>query len=127
MTTVFTREEMDCFRSIVAERLGLDYDDSKLEPLAEVLRDRLHASGCARFATYLERLSSATTWRTELRALARQLTVGETYFFRHPDHLRAFAEVALPARWQALAGSRPVRILSAGCARPRRVLPLRPR
>lgn len=116
MMTVFTREEMDGFRSIVAERLGLDYDDAKFDHLAEVLRDRLRATGDVQFSAYLERLTSAATCHTELRALAQHLTVGETYFFRHPDHFRAFVEVALPARWQAPAGSRQVRILSAGCA-----------
>lgn len=114
--TGFTREEIDCFRSIVAERLGLDCDASQFEHLVEVLRDRLRATGCAQFSAYLERLTSATTCRMELRALAQQLTVGETYFFRYPDHFQAFVEVALPTQQQVLAGPRHMRILSAGCA-----------
>jgi chemotaxis protein methyltransferase CheR len=52
----------------------------------------------------------------ELRVLAEQLTVNETYFFRYADHFRAFAEVVVPNRIQARADQRRLRILSAGCA-----------
>ena len=45
MTTGFTRADMDCFRTIVAERLGLDGDASQFDALAKVLRDRLHGLG----------------------------------------------------------------------------------
>ena len=55
-------------------------------------------------------------YHTEARELARELTVGETYFFRHADQFRAFEEVALPARIRARSSARALRILSAGCA-----------
>jgi chemotaxis protein methyltransferase CheR len=50
----------------------------------------------------------------EVRQLAQELTVTETYFFRHGDQLRAFRDVALPIWAQNPAA--PARILSAGCA-----------
>jgi chemotaxis protein methyltransferase CheR len=52
----------------------------------------------------------------EAAALAEELTVGETYFFRHPDQFRAFTDVATQARLQLPSPHRPLRILSAGCA-----------
>ena len=52
----------------------------------------------------------------ELAALAQELTVPETYFFRNRDQFRAFAEVALPDRAAARAGERRLNLLSAGCA-----------
>jgi chemotaxis protein methyltransferase CheR len=65
-------------------------------------------------ADYLEGLDSAAS-REEVRALARELTVGETYFFRHREQFQALAEVALPERRTQAIG-RKLQILSAGCA-----------
>ncbi|HEY1797500.1 MAG TPA: protein-glutamate O-methyltransferase CheR [Stellaceae bacterium] len=52
----------------------------------------------------------------ECAALARELTVGETYFFRNIEQFRALAEVALPDRMRANQSTRRLRLLSAGCA-----------
>lgn len=48
-----------------------------------------------------------------VRALANELTIGETYFYRHVEQLVAFRDVALPDR---LAANETVRVLSAGCS-----------
>ena len=48
-----------------------------------------------------------------LRTLVSELTVGETYFYRHAEQLHAYREVALPDR---LAHATKVRVLSAGCS-----------
>ena len=45
-----------------------------------------------------------------------ELTVGETYFFRESAPLAVLAEEILPARATGPAGSRPLRVWSAGCA-----------
>lgn len=108
--------EIECFRGLVAERLGLHFDDSKLDFLADVLRQRMEDTGCHLFSAYCKRISSFPEERSETGALAEQLTVGETYFFRYAEHFRAFAEVVLPSRIQARGGDRRLRILSAGCA-----------
>ena len=108
--------EIECFRGLVAERLGLYFEDSKLDFLADVLRQRMEGTGCRQFSAYQNRISSFAGERSEIGALAEQLTVGETYFFRYAEHFRAFAEVVLPNRIQARCGNRRLRILSAGCA-----------
>ena len=110
------RDEIEVFRGIVSERLGFVFEDDRLEQLADVLRKRLQATGCVRFPAYQRHITSAATSRAELRALASCLTVGETYFFRHPDHFRVFSEIVLPAIIAASDSSRQLRILSAGCA-----------
>jgi chemotaxis protein methyltransferase CheR len=102
------------FRTLVSRRLGLHFEDDKLDYLAEVLRERLEAGGHRRIESYLQHLSLGA--REEVRALARRLTVGETYFFRYFDHFRAFAEVVLPDRVRVQQPRRRLRILSAGCA-----------
>jgi chemotaxis protein methyltransferase CheR len=48
-----------------------------------------------------------------VKSLADELTIGETYFYRHVEQLAAFREVALVDR---LAASACVRVLSAGCS-----------
>jgi chemotaxis protein methyltransferase CheR len=107
--------EVERFRSAIARRYGLLFDDSKLGYLAEVLARRTNSSG-ASATTYLERFEACEPWHEELRALAQELTVGETYFFRHFDQFRAFAELAVPDRLSARGGVRRLSILSAGCA-----------
>ena len=108
--------EIESFRGLVAERLGLHFEDAKLDFLADVLRKRMEDTGCSRFSMYQGRISSTHAEKGEVCALAEQLTVGETYFFRYTEHFTALAEVVLPARIQARRGERRLRILSAGCA-----------
>ncbi len=99
------------FRDLITNRLGLQFEDGKLDYLADLLRQRMAAFGYERFAAYLPQIDSG-----ELRVLAEKLTVCETYFFRYWDHFRALTEAVLPARIQARSAERQLRILSAGCA-----------
>jgi chemotaxis protein methyltransferase CheR len=101
------------FRAAITRGLGLQFDDTKSGFLEDVLRRRLDSSdrSCAAYLAQLE-----TDPSKELRELARELTVGETYFFRNNDQFRAFAEVVLPERLRAQAAHRRLRVLSAGCA-----------
>lgn len=110
MTAQPGAHEVARFRGLIAARLGLDFDESKLGNLARVLA--AHCQGDC--ADYLERLAAAPL--AQLAALAPELTVTETYFYRYRDQIDAFAEVALPACLEAAGDQRPVRILSAGCA-----------
>jgi chemotaxis protein methyltransferase CheR len=109
-----TRSDLERFRAAVVQQIGLQFDDAKLAFLSEVLHRRLVRLECTS-ASYLETLAGGSQ-RGELNALARELTVGETYFFRHNDQFRALAEVALPERMRARENSRSLRLLSAGCA-----------
>lgn len=110
----FDRDELDRFRSIIGSRLGLQFDDGRMDQMADALRQRLDAHGRMGCERYLATLAAG--WREEMRQLASLLTVTETYFFRVPEHFRVLAEVGLPGRRRALNSDRPLRILSAGCA-----------
>jgi len=114
MSTVVLADDAERFRAIVARRLGLQFEDGKLDFLAEVLGRRIEALH-RDSRTYLAGLDDAPT-SEELAMLARELTVGETYFFRNNDQFRAFAEVCLPERLRARTDQRCLRLLSAGCA-----------
>ncbi|MGA3123929.1 MAG: CheR family methyltransferase [Polyangiaceae bacterium] len=100
------------FRAILGRKLGLQIDEDRTASVAELLRSRAPAD---QVDAYLARLETANS-AAEVRSLAQDLTVGETYFFRHLEQFRALREVALPARVQAQKSRRALRILSAGCA-----------
>lgn len=108
------RSDIEEFRAEVARRLGLHHDESRTDFLADVLLRRMRATGCAASSAYLERLDPH--WTDESRALATELTVAETFFFRDADQLRAVAERVLPERVAARGRDKRLRILSAGCA-----------
>jgi chemotaxis protein methyltransferase CheR len=112
----FGHAELDHFRTIIAARLGLQFDNGRMDRLAEVLRQRLDARGGGTPSAYLASIASSANGHEELRALATHLTVSETYFFRCPDHFRVLREVALPSRISARNSHRQLRLLSAGCA-----------
>jgi hypothetical protein len=41
MKMALAAAEIECFRSLVAQRLGLHFDESKLDFLATVIRERM--------------------------------------------------------------------------------------
>jgi chemotaxis protein methyltransferase CheR len=107
-------DEVERFRSVVAQRLGLRLDDAGLPLLGEVFRRRLDVAGrpCGPYLEHLE----AHPAPDELSAVAEELTVAETYFFRDGNQFRALAERTLPDRMRAQAVRKRLRVLSAGCA-----------
>lgn len=115
-----TPSQVERFRTSIVRRLGLRFDDTRLASLAELLGRRAERAGSS-LEAYLGGLEAGPSSRDELRTLAGELTVTETYFFRNIEQFHALREVALPARIRArLQGSttapRRLRILSAGCA-----------
>ncbi|WP_020472198.1 CheR family methyltransferase [Zavarzinella formosa] len=112
-----SRELIDRFRDAVARRFGLDFDDGKRDFLGEILAKQTDRVTETDAITYVHRLFTGQASQTETTTLAADLTVGETYFFRHPDQFRAFTDVALSGRQpQPGAAPRRLHILSAGCA-----------
>jgi chemotaxis protein methyltransferase CheR len=106
--------ELQLFQAAIAQKVGLRFDDSKLTFLAEVLGRRLAARRMDA-AAYLTALTSGAD-DDELRALGRELTVGETYFFRHSEQFNALCAVVFPERMTVRAPLRTLRLLSVGCA-----------
>jgi chemotaxis protein methyltransferase CheR len=103
------------FAEWIEEHLGLRYGGQPLIELKAILAARMRVLRCASFDSYLKRLDEPATRLEELRELAAKLTIGETYFFRSPEQLRVFSEVALPRLTQGHF-ARQIRILSAGCS-----------
>jgi chemotaxis protein methyltransferase CheR len=102
------------FRAAIAQRLGLQFDDAKLGFLGEVLQRRIEKRKCSSDA-YLRTMEEEPS-NAELGALAVELTVTETYFFRNNEQFHAFADVVLPERMSVQNRSKVLHLLSAGCA-----------
>ena len=102
------------FRGWVARQLGLHFDDTKLGFLSEVLLRRARRTGLE-LHHYLDRLEGADI-ESELRDIVLELTVPETYFFRHIEQLHAFADVALPDARARRTPLQKLNVLSVGCA-----------
>lgn len=97
--------EVERFADLVAARLGLRVPAD--EHLDKLLRTR--AAAYRDVPGYLRRFADGM----DTGPVAAALTVGESYFCRHPEQLDAFTRIALPER----ARVRPaVSVLSAGCA-----------
>ena len=114
MIAMVAAPELERFRTWIVRCFGLHFDDAKLGFLAEVLRRRLESTQ-QEVNHYLRRLDAEPS-PTEIAALGQELTVAETYFFRHMDQFRAFAEVAVPVRLRSSATGAELNIVSAGCA-----------
>lgn len=114
MNLASSSPDLERFRAAIIERIGLTFDDARLGFLNDVLQRRLHCLGQSS-ETYLLGLERHPA-ETEFNALARELTVGETYFFRNIEQFNAFTEVVLPARMNAQRATSRLRLLSAGCS-----------
>jgi len=102
-------------RALLAARLGLNFDERQDDRLAAALR---RVAGPVSPERFLDQMELAPT-RARLDALAAELTVGETFFFRHPEQFDALRFDLLPGMVRGLgenAAGRPLRALSAGCA-----------
>jgi chemotaxis protein methyltransferase CheR len=106
--------EVTRFRTLLAAKLGWTFDDNDVSQLDDVLAKRSGSHRLSRTA-YLSRLG-APGWDAELTKLAEDLTINETYFYRHGEQFRALADVALPERLQARSAQRVLRMLSVGCS-----------
>jgi len=103
-------------KAYVIEHTGLAYYEDKDEELATRIRRRLSASRLPDCGAYLRRLQDGDAGERELDALVKDLTIGETFFFRHQEQFDALREVVLPDVLERNETRRQLRIWSAGCS-----------
>jgi chemotaxis protein methyltransferase CheR len=94
---------------------GLAFDDSRRESLAYCVNERMRAHGCADVAAYLALVESDDS-AGERQALLDEVTIPETHFFRNPPQIRALRQHVLPELLRQAAGTKRLRIWSAGCS-----------
>jgi len=99
----------------IIHKTGLAYYQDKEADLARILKSRLKLlklSSCVTYADYL----AGPHGTLEMDELISELTIGETYFFRHPEVFEALTNHILPDILKTNAERRSVRIWSAGCS-----------
>ncbi len=108
--------EFRLLRDLFYEHAGLCFRDELIYLLERRLGPRLKVHGLADFAEYHRFLRYDPQRRAELETAIDLLTTNETYFFREPQQLRAFAQEILPMLAAANRETRRLRIWSAGCS-----------
>ena len=108
--------EFRLLRDLFHEHAGLYFRDELAYLLERRLGPRLRAHDLADFGEYHRFLRYDPQRRAELEAATELLTTNETYFFREPQQLRAFAGEILPMLARGNEATRRLRIWSAGCS-----------
>jgi len=98
-------------KALVIEATGMAFYTDKNEELARIIQSRLSETGIGDCAAYIDHLGG-----DEMDLLVAELTIGETYFFRHKEQFDAFRDVILPGLLERNQDTRRLRIWSAGCA-----------
>jgi chemotaxis protein methyltransferase CheR len=97
---------------------GIYYSEEKLYLLVSRCARRMAALNVATPPEYLEHLTTRGNRDAELRLLLNEITIGETYMFRHPAQLDALRNVILPQILQVkgLISLKRLRFRCAGCS-----------
>jgi chemotaxis protein methyltransferase CheR len=105
-------------RDLIYRISGIYHSEQKLYLLIASCTRRMSSLGVGSPSEYRERLTARTTGDVELRQLLNEITIGETYMFRHPAQLEALRDVILPEAMKSKSaiGLQRVRIWSAGCS-----------
>ena len=102
-------------RDLIHERLGLFYDEGRMDGLGDRLSTLVLERGFDSFLDYYYLLKYDEQAADEWPRVMDVLSVPETYFWREIDQLQAVAAEILPALL-ALAPATPLRIWSVPCA-----------
>jgi chemotaxis protein methyltransferase CheR len=103
-------------KEYLIESTGLAYYSDKDTDLAARVSNRLallKLDGCG---SYLSLLKDDERGAGERQELIGQLTIGETFFFRHSEQIDAIRDVVLPDVIERNKHTRTLRIWSAGCS-----------
>lgn len=105
-------------RDYISDRLGLYYDNERLNVLYHRLSPLAAGSGYASLREYLAHLVDSPGSAELLGRLACQLANNETYFFREKEQLAVFIKSLLPnvLSKKLESADKKIRILSAGCS-----------
>lgn len=110
-------EELESFRKLVQNRIGLSIRTEDSESLRKNLLIRMKNLNISSPHEYFRLLESETDEsKKEWKALILVSTTGESYFFRDKGHFHLLQHTILPELIQRKQNSRSLRIWSAGCS-----------
>ena len=101
------------FGGLLEERFGLRFHDGNIDLLEGGLQ-RLAAAHKRPVSDLLQRLLLSDASDDLLQSVVQAVTIGETYFFRHPEHFELLSKDIVPGLLRASRGR--VRALSVGCS-----------
>jgi chemotaxis protein methyltransferase CheR len=102
-------------RDLIHERVGLIFDDSKINLLADKLAPLVIERGFDSFLDYFYLLKYDADAADEWRNVINALTINETYFWREMDQIHGLAKEIIPQIVEKNSFT-PIRIWSAACA-----------
>ncbi|WP_072621548.1 CheR family methyltransferase [Spirulina major] len=105
-------------RDLIRRQIGIYFDPSKRDILADKLLPRLEHCRVWSFLDYYYHLKYDAHAQAEWQMLADVLSVPETFFWREADALRLLTDVIVPHHYHSHSGRclSPLRIWSAACA-----------
>jgi len=104
------------FRDLIRERTGLFSGENWRDALRRGVMVASERAGCDNLSEYYQLLVGAQTETEVWDELISAVTVGETYFFRNPNHFNALRHHILPELIRRRRDVRRLRIWSAGCS-----------
>ena len=111
-------QDFSQLRDFIYNESGIFIADNRKYLVKNRLANRLRELNLTSFEEYYYYLRFDANRRTELTKLFEVITTNETSFYRNPSQLQMFQEKALRRELdkQRAAGSRKLRIWSAGCS-----------
>jgi chemotaxis protein methyltransferase CheR len=105
-------------RDLIYRISGIYHSEDKLYLLISRCERRMSAVRATSASEYLEHLTTRGNRDAELRLLLNEVTIGETYMFRHPAQLDALRNVILPQILETKGsfGLKRLRLWCAGCS-----------
>jgi chemotaxis protein methyltransferase CheR len=113
VTHVLSDPSFGRLKAAIIDATGMAFYQDKSGDLAHIVKARMGEVAIADCGAYLDRIQSDSA---EMDALVAELTIGETYFFRHKEQFDALRELILPDVIARNQDTRRLRIWSAGCA-----------
>lgn len=111
-----TDDEFVQLRDFVYQQSGIYVADNRKYLLENRLCNRLKDLNLKSFGEYYYYLKYDPGRQKEMNRLFEVITTNETSFFRNPPQLQSFQEKILPEIIGVQAGTRKLRIWSAGCS-----------
>lgn len=114
-------DRLPLLSDFLAAQMGMRLAPSRWPDLTRALQSLARTRGCSDpddMDSFADRLMQQPLTHDDIATLARQLSIGETYFFRDPDLFAALEQHVLPPLIAArrAAADRRLSIWSAGCS-----------
>ena len=110
-----THTDVMRFRDLVRDASGMELPEFRRAELGRAIVRTLERTGLTGPAALYQHLRAPDA-RVDLEAFVAELTIGETYFFRHHAQFAALEEKILPEIIERRSGERRLRLWSAACA-----------